>query len=117
MRRTRIGTTSLSTTLRGACLAGGGPTLPRKAGGGTARPSRSRWRCRPARRPTTCSTLETKGPHKLTVHLSKAGKKLLAADHGRLSAKILLAEKTPGGTVLSTRTIKIVPAKPKDKKK
>jgi hypothetical protein len=61
-------------------------------------------------------TLKSKGPHRLTVHLSKAGKKLLAADHGRLTAKILVAEKTPGGTVLSTRTIKIVPAKPKHKK-
>jgi len=61
-------------------------------------------------------TITSKGPHKLTVHLSKAGKKLLAADHGRLSAKILVAEKTPGGTILTTRTIKIVPAKPKHKK-
>jgi hypothetical protein len=56
-------------------------------------------------------------PQKLTVRLSKAGKKLLAADHGRLSAKVLVAEKTPGGTVLTTRTIKIVPAKPKHNKK
>jgi len=62
-------------------------------------------------------TLKTKGPHKLTVHLSKAGKKLLAADHGRLNAKILVAEKTPGGTVLTTSTIKIVPAKIKHNKK
>jgi hypothetical protein len=61
-------------------------------------------------------TITTKGPHKLTVHLSKAGKKLLAADHGRLNAKVLVAEKTPGGTVLSTRTIKLVPAKHKHKK-
>jgi hypothetical protein len=61
-------------------------------------------------------TIKTKGPHKLTVHLSKAGKKLLAADHGRLNAKVLVAEKTPGGTVLSTRTIELVPAKHKHKK-
>jgi hypothetical protein len=66
---------------------------------------------------TRTFTLTTNGPHKLTVQLSKAGKKLLAADHGRLNAKILVAEKTPGGTVLSTRTIKIVPAKPKHNKK
>ena len=62
-------------------------------------------------------TITTKGPHKLTVRLSKAGKKLLAADHGHLNAKILVAEKTPGGTILTTRTIKIVPGKVKHNKK
>jgi hypothetical protein len=61
-------------------------------------------------------TITTKGPHKLTVHLSKAGKKLLAAAHGSLNAKILVAEKTQGGTILTTRTIKITPAKHKHKK-
>ncbi len=62
-------------------------------------------------------TITTKGPHKLTVHLTKAGKKLLAADHGRLSAKLLVSEKTPGGTIMTMRTIKIVPAKHKHHKK
>ena len=62
-------------------------------------------------------TITTKGPQKLTVHLSKAGKKLLAADHGHLSAKILVSEKTPGGTILTTRTIELVPGKVKHNKK
>jgi hypothetical protein len=62
-------------------------------------------------------TITAKGPKKLTVHLSKAGKKLLAADHGHLSAKILVSEKTPGGTILTTRTIELVPGKVKHNKK
>lgn len=58
-------------------------------------------------------TILTKGSKKLTVHLTKAGRKLLGAHHGRLSAKVLVADKTEGGTVLTTRTIKFTPAKHK----
>jgi len=61
-------------------------------------------------------TIKTMGPHKLTVRLTKAGKRLLARDHGRLSAKVLVSEKTAGGVQLTTRTVKFVPAKPKHKK-
>jgi len=60
-------------------------------------------------------TIRTKGSEKLTVHLTGAGRRFLAAHHGRLSAKIVVANKTAGGTVLTTRTIKITPAKPKRK--
>jgi hypothetical protein len=56
-------------------------------------------------------TLTTKGPHKLTVRLSRAGRKYLSAHHGRLNAKVLVSEHTPGGTELTTRTIGFVPAR------
>lgn len=62
-------------------------------------------------------TLTSKGAHKLTVHLTKAGKHYLSAHHGRGSAKLLVSDKTNGTTFLSTRTIAITPAKPKRKKK
>jgi hypothetical protein len=53
---------------------------------------------------------------KVTLHLSKAGRKLLSAHHGRLSASLLLSEKIDGHTVTSTRTIEIAPARKKHKK-
>jgi hypothetical protein len=54
---------------------------------------------------------------KVTLHLSKAGRKLLSAHHGRLSASLLLSEKIDGYTVKSTKTIKIKPARKKHNKK
>ncbi len=56
-------------------------------------------------------TLTSKGTHKLTVHLTKAGKHYVAAHHGRLSAKLLVSDQTNGATFLSTRTIDVTPAK------
>ncbi len=53
---------------------------------------------------------------KVTLHLSKAGKKLLAAHHGSLTASLLLSEKIDGHTILISKTIKIKPAAKKHKK-
>jgi hypothetical protein len=61
-------------------------------------------------------TLRTAGTKKLTVHLTRAGKRYLASHHGRVSARVLVSDETAGGTVLTTHTIKIVPAKHKHKK-
>ncbi len=61
-------------------------------------------------------TIKTKGPKKLTVHLTKAGKRLLARDKGHLKAKVLVSDKTPGGVETTTRTITITAAKHKHKK-
>jgi hypothetical protein len=61
-------------------------------------------------------TITSKGTHKLTVHLAKAGKHYLSAHHGRGSAKLLLSDRTNGATFLTTRTIEITPAKHKHKK-
>ena len=61
-------------------------------------------------------TITSKGPHKLTVHLTKAGRHYLSVHHGRASAKLLISEKANGGTFLTTRTITIKPAKHKHKK-
>jgi hypothetical protein len=61
-------------------------------------------------------TITSKGTHKLTVHLTKAGKHYLSAHHGRGSAKLLLSDRTNGATFLTTRTIEITPAKHKHKK-
>jgi hypothetical protein len=56
-------------------------------------------------------TIHGKGAQQLTVRLTKAGKKLLAKHHGRLSATLLLSEKIDGHTLHSTKTIKIKPGK------
>jgi hypothetical protein len=61
-------------------------------------------------------TITSKGPHKLTVHLTKAGRHYLSVHHGRASAKLLISEKANGGTFLTTRTITITPARHKHKK-
>ena len=53
----------------------------------------------------------------LSLKLTKAGQKLLKADHGHLSAKLLVADKTAGGTLLTSRTISISPGKHKAKHK
>ena len=62
-------------------------------------------------------TITTKGPKKLTLHLTKAGKHLLARDHGHLKAQVLVAEKTAGASKTTTRTISINLVKPKSKHK
>ncbi len=61
-------------------------------------------------------TLHKGGTQKVTLHLTKAGKKALAAHHGRLTASLQLSEKIDGHTILSTKTIKIKPAAKKHKK-
>ena len=62
-------------------------------------------------------TLPKGGTHKLTLHLTKTGRKIFAARHGRLTASLLLSQKIDGHTISSTKTIKITPAKPKHKHK
>jgi hypothetical protein len=62
-------------------------------------------------------TIHSAGSKKLQVRLTKAGRKLLAAHHGHLTAKVLLSEKTAGGIEKVTKTIKITTAKGKKKKK
>ena len=61
-------------------------------------------------------TLPNGGTKKLTLHLTKAGRKVFAAHHGRLSASVLLSETIDGHTILSTKTVKFTPAKHKHKK-
>ncbi len=61
-------------------------------------------------------TLPKGGTEKLTLHLTKIGKKVFAAHSGRLKASLLLSEKIDGHTILISKTIKITPAKPKHKK-
>jgi hypothetical protein len=62
-------------------------------------------------------TITTPGAHKLTLHLTKDGKRLFVRDHGRLKAKVLVAEKTAGGLETTTRTVSFTPTKTKHKSK
>lgn len=62
-------------------------------------------------------TITTAGPHKLTLHLTKAGKQLFARDHGHVKAKVLISDKTAGGLETTTRTVSFSPAKTKHKHK
>jgi hypothetical protein len=61
-------------------------------------------------------TLPKGGTHKVTLRLTKIGRKVFAAHHGRLKASLLLSQKIDGHTISSTKTIKIVPAKHKRRK-
>jgi hypothetical protein len=61
-------------------------------------------------------TFTISGPKKLTLRLSKIGKQVFAAHHGRLKASLLLSEKLDGHTLQNTTTLEITPAKPKHKK-
>ena len=47
----------------------------------------------------------------VSLRLTKAGKALLKADHGRLTAKLTLTQKIGGRTVVTTHTLKITPRK------
>jgi len=50
------------------------------------------------------------------LQLTKTGRKIFAAHHGRLKASLLLSEKIDGHTILISKTIKIKPAAKKHKK-
>ena len=60
--------------------------------------------------------IQGKGSESLTIRLTKAGRKFLSAHHGRSKAKLAITEKTTTGTVRTTHTINITPAKKKPKK-
>jgi hypothetical protein len=57
-------------------------------------------------------TVNAKKSRKLAVRLTKAGKALLAKDHGHLRGSILLALKVPGGVKKKTHSISITTRKP-----
>lgn len=58
-------------------------------------------------------TIRKHGAQRLSVHLTKEGRKLLGRHHGRLTASLVAAEKLHGHTLQTTKTIKISPAKHK----
>lgn len=64
-----------------------------------------------AKKPVTIGsgkfTIRSAGSKKLTVKLSKAGKRLVKKDHGRLKALLSESQKLDGHNVVTTRTIKI----------
>jgi hypothetical protein len=47
----------------------------------------------------------------ITIKLTRGGRKLLHADHGRLTATLTVTEKLNGHTVTSVRTTKLKPAR------
>lgn len=52
-------------------------------------------------------TINSKGPHKLTVHLSGKGKSYVKSHKGHFKATALISEKSQGQTVKNSRTIRI----------
>jgi hypothetical protein len=110
-------TVTLTITCAGPCTVTITITLPESSGkAATARKKK-------AKRPKIITlatgkfSFATGGQHKLTLHLTKAGKQLFARDHGRLKAKVLVVEKTAGGLETTTRTVSFTPAKTKHKSK
>ncbi len=81
-----------------------------------ARKKKSKRRTRTVTLATGKFTILSTSPKKLTVHLTKAGRLYLAKHHGRASAKVLVSDKTTSATELTSRTIRITPAKHKHKK-
>jgi hypothetical protein len=61
--------------------------------------------------------LKTKGSHKLSVKLSKAGRRYMAKHHGKVKLGVTLSEKLASGTVLTKRTLTVRLTKPKHHKK
>ncbi len=61
-------------------------------------------------------TIPGKSTKKLTLKLTKQGKRLLKREHGHLKANVRVSDKTPGGLELTARTITIHTVKPKHKK-
>jgi len=111
---TSTGTTvTLTITCSGPCTVTITLTIP-TASASAARKGKKK--PKPLTLATGTFTLPNGGTKKLTLHLTKAGRKAFAAHHGRLSASLLLSEKIDGHTLLSTRTVKITPAKPEHKK-
>lgn len=58
-------------------------------------------------------TIRKHGAQRLSLRLTKEGRKLLGRHHGRLTASLLAVEKLNGHTLQTTKTIKISPAKHK----
>jgi hypothetical protein len=58
-------------------------------------------------------TIHKQGAQRLSMRLTKEGRKLLGRHHGKLTATLLAVEKLHGHTLQSTKTIKISPAKHK----
>ena len=56
-------------------------------------------------------TISKKGAQKLTIHLSSAGKRLLAKDHGKLKATVLETTKIQGLSVSSSHVVRVRPGK------
>jgi hypothetical protein len=90
-------------------------TIPESSGKAAAARNKKAKRPKIVTLATAKFTITTPGPHKLTLRLTKAGKRLLARDHGRLKAKVLLATKTAGGLETTTQTVSFAPAKVKHK--
>ena len=111
------GATSTGTTLTVTITCAGPCTVTLTIEIPTASAARkSKKKPKPVTLATGTFTLPKGGTKKLTLHLTKIGRKVFAAHHGRLKASLLLSEKIDGHTILSTKTIKIVPAKHKHKK-
>jgi hypothetical protein len=53
-------------------------------------------------------TITGKGPKRLSLHLTKAGKRLLSRHHGHLKANVRISAKTAAGLGLTTRAITII---------
>jgi hypothetical protein len=52
-------------------------------------------------------SLSRSGKKKLTLKLTKAGKRLVKKDHGKLKTTLLVSDKTAHGTFKSTKTLKL----------
>ena len=110
------GATSTSTTVTVTITCSGPCTVTITITIPTASAARkSKKKPKPLILATGTFTIHKSGPQKLTLHLTKTGRKIFAARHGRLKASLLLSQKIGGHTISSTKTIKITPAKHKHK--
>ena len=104
-------TVTVTITCTGPCTVTITITIPAASAAG-----KSRRKPKPLVLATGTFTIHKSGAQKLTLRLTKIGRKVFAAHHGRLKASLLVSQKIGSHTISSTRTIKITPAKQKHKK-
>jgi hypothetical protein len=110
-------TVTLTISCSGPCTVTITITVPESSGKAAAASKKKAKRPKIVTLATGKFTFATGGGHKVTLNLTKAGKRLFARDHGRVKAKVLVAENTAGGLQTTTRTVSFTPAKTKHKHK
>ncbi|HEY5288313.1 MAG TPA: hypothetical protein VIJ50_14545 [Solirubrobacteraceae bacterium] len=110
-------TVTLTITCPGPCTVTITITLPESSGKAAAARKK---KAKPPKIITLATgkfSFKIGGRYKVTLHLTKAGKRLSARDHGRFKAKALIAATTARGTETTSRTVSFTPAKTKHKHK
>ena len=106
--------TSTSTTVTVTVVCSGPCTVTVTVTVGSPSPAADAGAARASKKITLASgtfKLATAGSKRLTLRLTKTGKRYVRAHHGRLKATLLVSQTIDGHRELTTRTVKIAPLK------